>query len=42
MENTAKCYRYTCPYNLNDRCNNQNGSCGGNRWKRKPKNKKEN
>ena len=39
--NTAKCYRKSCPFMEDNKCNSPQGSCGGNRWTSKPKQKKE-
>ena len=39
--NTAKCYRVSCPYMKDNKCGHPNGSCGGNRWTSKPKQKNE-
>ena len=39
--NTAKCYRVSCPFMSDNKCARPNGSCGGNRWTSKPKQKDE-
>ena len=39
--NTAKCYRVSCPFMEDNKCNSPQGSCGGNRWTSKPKQKNE-
>lgn len=35
--NTAKCYRNSCPFMKDSKCDRPIGTCGGNRWTRKPK-----
>lgn len=40
MMNTAKCYRKSCKYMKGNKCECPNGTCGGSRWTRKPKDTK--
>lgn len=37
MNTNMKCYRQSCPYYKAGKCASPQGSCGGNRWTRKPK-----